>query len=62
MSCRHSNVARPRSSDPVLVGYVGSDAAAPSVSNIVCLNGLVPETYEVWRLNRDGVREVHPTA
>ena len=62
MSRRRSNVARAGSPDPVLVSYTGSDAAAPSVSYIVCLNGWVPERYEVWRLNRDGVREVHPTA
>ena len=62
MSRRRSNVARPGSPDPVLVSYAGSDAAAPSVSYIVCLNGRVPERYEVWRLNRDGVREVHLTA
>ena len=62
MSRRRSNVARPGSPDPVLVSYAGSDAAAPSVSYIVCLNGRVPEIYEVWCLNREGVREVHPTA
>ena len=62
MSRRRSNVARDDSLDPVLIRYAGSDAAAPAVSYIVCLNGRVPETYEVWRLNRDGVREVHPTA
>ena len=56
MSRRRSNVARAGSPDPVLVSYAGSDAAAPSVSYIVCLNGRVPEIYEVWRLNRDGVR------
>ena len=62
MSCRRSNVARAGSPDPVLVSYAGSNAAAPAVSYIVCLNGRVPERYEVWRLNRDGVCEVHPTA
>ena len=62
MSRRRFNVARPGSPDPVLVSYAGSDAAAPSVSYIVCLNGRAPERYEVWRLNRDGVREVHATA
>ena len=51
----------PGTPDPVLVSYSGSDAAAPSVSYILCLNGRVPERYEVWRLNRDGVREVHLT-
>ena len=62
MSRRHSNVARSGSLDPILIRYSGSDAASPAVSYIVCLNGRVPERYEVWRLNRDGVREVHPTA
>ena len=62
MSRRRFNVARPGSPDPVLVSYAGSDAVDPFVSYIVCLNGRVPERYEVWRLNRDGVREVHPTA
>ena len=62
MSHRRSNVARAGSLDPVLVSYAGSAAAAPSVRYIVCLNGRVPERYEVWRLNRDGVREVYPTA
>ena len=51
MSRRRSNVARAGSPDPVLVSYVGSNAAAPAVSYIVCLNGRVPERYEVWRLN-----------
>ena len=62
MSCRRSNVARLGTPDPVLVSYSGSDAVAPSVSYIVCLNRQVPARYEVWRLNRDGVREVHLTA
>ena len=62
MSRRRSNVASPGSPDPVLVSYAGSDVAAPSVSYIVCLNGQVPERYEVWSLNRDGVREVHTNA
>ena len=62
MSRRRSNVARAGSPYPFLVSYDGSGAVAPSVSYIVCLNGQVPERYEVWRLNRDGVRELHPTA
>ena len=62
MSCSCSNVARADSPDLILIRYAGSDAAGPAVSYIVCLNGRVPETYEVWRLNRDGVCEVHPTA
>ena len=62
MGRRRSNLARDGSPDPVLVSYTGRNAAAPSISYIVCLNGWVPERYEVWRLNWDGVREVHPTA
>ena len=62
MSRLRSNVARADSPDPILILYSGSDAAGPAVSYIVCLNGRVPETYEVWRLNRDRVREFIPTA
>ena len=61
MSRRRSNVARLGTPDPVLVFYAGSDAAAPSVSYIVCINGRVPERYEVWCLNGHGFREVHLT-
>ena len=62
MSRRHYNIARSGSPDPILIRYAVSDAAGPVVSYIVCLNGRVPEPYEVWQLNRDGVRKVHPTA
>ena len=62
MSRRRSNVARLGTPDPVLVRYAGSNAAAHSVIYIVCINGRVPERYEVWRLNRHGVREDHLTA
>ena len=62
MKRRISNVARSGSPDPIRIQYSGSDAGGPSVSYIVCLHGRVPHRYEVWRLNRDGVREVHPTA
>ena len=62
MSHRRSNVARLGPPDPVLVRYAGSDAAAPLVSYILCINGRVPERYEVWCLNRHRVREVHLTA
>ena len=61
MSRRRSNVARLGTTDRVLVRYAGSDDAAPSVSYIVCINGRVPERYEVWCLNGHGVREVHLT-
>ena len=62
MSRRCSNVARIGIPDPVLVRYAGSNADAPSVSYIVCINGRVPEIYEVWYLNGHGVCEVHLTA
>ena len=62
MSRRRSNVARLGPPDPVFVRYPGSDAAASSVKYIVCLNGQVPERYDVWSLNAHGVREVHLTA
>ena len=48
--------------DPVFVRYPGSDATASSITYIVCLNGRVPERYEVWSLNAHVVREVHTTA
>ena len=59
---RHSNVARSGSPDPILISYSGIDAAGPTISYIVCLHRRVPERYEVWLLNQDGVCEVHPTA
>ena len=62
MSRRRFNVARLGTPDPVLVIYAGSDAAAPSVSYIVCINERVPERYEVWCLNPNIVREVHLNA
>ena len=61
MSRRRSNVARLVTPYPVLVSYAGSDAAAPSVSYIFCINGWVSERYEVWCLNGHGFREVHLT-
>ena len=59
MSRLCSNVARLGLPDPVFVRYPGSDAAASSVKYIVCMNGRVPERYEVWSVNRHGVCEVH---
>ena len=47
MSRRHSNVTRSGFLDPILILHVGSDAAGPAVSYIVCLKGRVPEMYEV---------------
>ena len=62
MSCRRSNVTRLGPLDPAFVRYPGSDAAASSTKYIVCMNGRVPERYEVWSLNAHGVCEVHLTA
>ena len=62
MSCRRSNVAEIGLPDPVFVRYPGRDAAASSINYIVYLNGRVSERYEVWILNAQGVREVHPIA
>ena len=62
MSRCRSNDARLGLLDPVFVRYPGSDADSSSFKYIVCLNGRVPERYEVWSLNAQGVREVHPTA
>ena len=62
MSRHNSNVARSGLPDPILIRDSGSDAGGPAVSYIVCLHRRVPERYEVWRLNWDGVREVHLTA
>ena len=45
--------------DPVFVCYTSSDAGV--VRYIICINGRVPEKYELWCLNKAGVREVHPT-
>ena len=45
---------------PDLVSF--RDAAASSVSYIVCINGQVPERYEDCSLNSHGVCEVYLTA
>ena len=37
-------------------------AAAYSLTYIVCLHGRVPEKYELWSLNAQGVCKVHPFA
>ena len=62
MSRRRFNVAESGPPDFILVRYPGSDAAAPSLAYIVCLHGRVPEKYELWSLNAQGIREVHPFA
>ena len=48
--------------DPIVVRYPGSGAAASLLSYIVCLHGPVPEKYELWSMNAQGVFEVHPFA
>ena len=39
-----------------------SSAVVTEVPYIRCLNGWVPEAFELWALADDGVREVHPYA
>ena len=48
--------------DPVRVLYFGRDDTIEQVPYIICLNGQVPEMYELWSLNAQGVCEVHPFA
>ena len=59
MSLRRFNVVERGLLDTILVCYPGSGAAASSLAYIVCLHGHVPEKYELWSLNAQGVREVH---
>ena len=62
MSRRRFNVADRGPQDPILVRYPGSDVAASPVTYIFYLHGRVPEEYELWSLNAQGVRKVHPFA
>ena len=62
MSRRRFNVAERGPPDPILVRYPGSNAAASSLAYIVCLHGRVPEKYELWSLNTQGVCNVHSFA
>ena len=62
MRWRHPNVPVREPPDPVLVHYSGRDVSVALVTFIVCLHGRVPETYELWSLNEQGVPEVHPFA
>ena len=62
MSRRRFNVAGSAPPDPILVRYPGSDALASLLAYIVCLHGSVTDKYELWSLNAQGVREVHPFA
>ena len=48
-------------SQPVTVLWSGR-ADALEVQYIRCLNGRLPEAFEVWALAEDGVRKVHPYA
>ena len=60
MRRRHPNVPVRGPPDPVLVHYYGSNASIAPATYIVCLHGRVPEMYELWSLNDQGVPEVHP--
>ena len=62
MNHRRFIVAESGPPDTILVRYPGSGAAASLLAYIVCMHGRVPEKYELWGLNTQGVREVHPFA
>ena len=62
MCMRHPNVPLRAPPDPVRVLYSGSDNTIKQVPYILCLNGRVSEMYELWSLNAQGAREVHPFA
>ena len=62
MRRRRSNVPVRGPLDPVLVHYSSSDASIAPVTYTVCLHGRVPERYELWSMNAQGFREVHPFA
>ena len=62
MNRRRFNIAERGTPEPILVCYPGSGAAASSLAYIVCLHERVPEKYELWSLNSQGVRKVHPFA
>ena len=62
MRRRHPNVPARGPPDHILVHYSVSDDSIDRVTYIVYLNGRVPERYELWSLNAQGVREVHPFA
>ena len=57
MRRRRPNVPIRRPPDPVLVHYSGSDASIAPVTYIVCLHGQVPERYELWSLNAQGLHK-----
>ena len=62
MRRRRSNVPVRGTPYTILVHYSGSDASIAPVTYIVCLHGRVPERYDLWSMNAQGVREVHPFA
>ena len=62
MCMRHPIIPVRAPLDPVRVIYSGSDDTIEQVPYIVCLNGRVPEMYELWDLNASGVFEVRPFA
>ena len=62
MRRRRSNVAVRRPLDPILVGYSGSDASFSPVTYIASLRWRVPEEYQLWSLNAQGVHEFYPFA
>ena len=62
MCMRHSIAPVHAPLDTVIVLYYGSDDTIEQGPYIVCLNGRVPEMYEFWSLNAQGVREVHSFA
>ena len=62
MRRRRPNVPFHEPPDPILVHYSGSDASIALVTHIFCLHGRVPERYDLWSLNEQGVCKVHPFA
>ena len=59
MRMRHPIVPGRAPLDPVRVLYSGSDDTIKQVPYILCINGRVPEMYELWNLDAQGVCEVH---
>ena len=57
---RSANLDKFGKPDPIFVRYTSSDAGV--FRYIVCINGRIPEKYELWRLNGAVVRKVLPTA
>ena len=62
MNRRRFNVSERGPPDTILVRYPDSGAAASSLAYIFCLHGRVPEKYELWSMNAQGVFKVHPFA